>query len=204
MYTCKGLDLFLSPCCRPLLNRCVTLVGGASMRFPRRLELKEESLMSDATLAESESRSSLDSALLEGWDDGLRFQPPTAWNTTKRDTNSWFLPTTTTLWNQEIQQYKYTSPIKRQQIVGVQLFYRWNKVPYWQYELFSSHELSTDRVHTGISPWGRIRQMKQMKPLTSLLLLLLWVYWQAANNFTAYTATRSPRPEVPGVGDWLQ
>ena len=31
-----------------------------------------------------------------------------------------------------------------------------------------------------------------MKPLTSLLLLLLWVYWQAANNFPAYTATRSP------------
>ena len=43
-----------------------------------------------------------------------------------------------------------------------------------------------------------------MKPLTSLLLLLLWVYWQATNHFTAYTATRSPRPEVPGVGDWLQ
>ena len=49
------------------------------------------------------------------------------------------------------------------------------------WELFSSHELNSDRVHTGISPWGRIRQMK---PLTSLLLLLLWVYWQAANNFT--------------------
>ena len=64
------------------------------------------------------------------------------------------------------------------------------------WELFSSHEL-VDRVHTGISSWGRIRQMK---PLTSLLLLLLWVYWRAANNFTAYTATRSPRPEVPGVG----
>jgi len=31
-----------------------------------------------------------------------------------------------------------------------------------------------------------------MKPLTSLLHLLLWVYWQAANNFTAYTATRTP------------
>ena len=43
-----------------------------------------------------------------------------------------------------------------------------------------------------------------MKPLTSLRLLLLWVYWQAANHFTAYTATRSPRPEVPGVGDRLQ
>ena len=65
------------------------------------------------------------------------------------------------------------------------------------WELFSSHELSSDRVHTGISSWGRIRKMK---PLTSLLLLLLWVYWEAANNFTAYTATRSPRPEVPGVG----
>ena len=36
------------------------------------------------------------------------------------------------------------------------------------------------------------------EPLTSLSLLLLWVYWQAANNFTAYTATRSPRPEVAG------
>lgn len=34
--------------------------------------------MSDATLAESENRSSLDPALLEGRDDGLRFQPPTA------------------------------------------------------------------------------------------------------------------------------
>ena len=38
-----------------------------------------------------------------------------------------------------------------------------------------------------------------MKPLTSLLLLLLWVYWQAANNFTAYTATRSPRLGVPAA-----
>lgn len=64
--------------CKSVLNRCVTLVGGARVRFPSRLELMEESLMSDATLAESESRSSLDSALLEGREVGLRFQPPTA------------------------------------------------------------------------------------------------------------------------------
>jgi len=49
-----------------------------------------------------------------------------------------------------------------------------------------------------------LREDYANEPLTSLRLLLLWVYWQAANNFTAYTATRSPRPEVPGVGDWLQ
>ena len=49
-----------------------------------------------------------------------------------------------------------------------------------------------------------LREDYANEPLTSLLLLLLWVYWQAANNFTAYTATRSLRPEVPGVGDWLQ
>ena len=61
--------------------------------------------------------------------------------------------------------------------------------------------LSTDRVHTGISS---LREDYANEPLTPLRLLLLWVYWQAANNFTAYTATRSPRPEVPGVGDWLQ
>ena len=52
------------------------------------------------------------------------------------------------------------------------------------------------------------RNKSLREPLTSrlllLLLLLLLVYWQAANHFTAYTATRSPRPEVPGVGDWLQ
>ena len=48
------------------------------MRFPNRLELSEESLMSDATLAVSESRSSLDSARLEEREDGLRLQPPTA------------------------------------------------------------------------------------------------------------------------------
>lgn len=48
------------------MKRCPTFVGGAKVRFPRRLELIEESLMSDATLAESESRSSLDSALLQG------------------------------------------------------------------------------------------------------------------------------------------
>ena len=65
-------------------------------------------------------------------------------------------------------------------------------------ELFSSHELTTDRVHTGISPWGRI---KQMKPLTALLLLLLWVYSQAARP---PTSRRILPPEVPGVGDWLQ
>ena len=40
-----------------------------------------------------------------------------------------------------------------------------------------------------------------MKLLTSLLLLLLlWVYWQAANNFTAYTATRSPGRKSPELG----
>ena len=53
------------------------MVGGARVRFPGRLELMEESLMSDATLAESENRSSLDSALLEGREAGLRFKPPT-------------------------------------------------------------------------------------------------------------------------------
>lgn len=63
---------------KPVLNRCATLVGGASVRFPRRLELREESLMSDATLAESESRSSDDSALLEGREVELRLQLPTA------------------------------------------------------------------------------------------------------------------------------
>lgn len=49
----------------------ITLVGGTRLRFPGRLKLMEESLMSDATLAESDSRSSLDSALL----DGLHFRP---------------------------------------------------------------------------------------------------------------------------------
>ena len=49
-----------------------------------------------------------------------------------------------------------------------------------------------------------LREDYANEPLTSLSLLLLWVYWQAANNFTAYTATWSPRPDVPGVGDWLQ
>ena len=57
---------------------------------------------------------------------------------------------------------------------------------------------STDRVHTGIH---FLREDYANEPLTSLRLLLLWVYWQASNNFTAYTATRSPRPEVPGVGE---
>lgn len=59
------------------LDRGVTLLGGASMCFPTRLELKEESLMSEATLAESEPRSSHDSALLEEREEGLRRQPPT-------------------------------------------------------------------------------------------------------------------------------
>ena len=48
-----------------------------------------------------------------------------------------------------------------------------------------------------------LREDYANEPLTSLLLLL-WVYRQAANNLTAYTATRSPLPEVPEVGDWLQ
>lgn len=48
------------------LRRGLTLAGGARARFPRRLELAEVSLTSDATLAESESRSSVDPpALLE-------------------------------------------------------------------------------------------------------------------------------------------
>lgn len=55
----------------------LTLVGGARVRLPSRLELTEVSLTSDATLAESESRSSLDPpTLLEGLKDGLRFKPP--------------------------------------------------------------------------------------------------------------------------------
>lgn len=42
-------------------------MGGARVRFPSRLEFAEVSLTSDATLAESESRSSLDPpTLLEG------------------------------------------------------------------------------------------------------------------------------------------
>lgn len=63
---------------KSLLNGFVTLVGGAKLRLPSKLELMEESLMSEATLAESESRSSLDSALLEEREVGLRFNPPTA------------------------------------------------------------------------------------------------------------------------------
>lgn len=48
------------------LRKGLTLAGGARARFPRRLELAEVSLTSDATLAESESRSSVDPpALLE-------------------------------------------------------------------------------------------------------------------------------------------
>lgn len=69
--------------CNSALNWFVTLVGRARLRLPSRLELMEESLMSEATLAESESRSSLDSALLEGREVGLRFQPPTPWNSNK-------------------------------------------------------------------------------------------------------------------------
>lgn len=57
-----------------------TLVGRGSVRFPNRLELRELSLMSEATLAESESKSSEDSALVGGQDDGLCLQLPTAWN----------------------------------------------------------------------------------------------------------------------------
>lgn len=40
--------------------------------------------MSEATLAESESRSSEDSALLEGREVGLRLQPPTAFKKKKK------------------------------------------------------------------------------------------------------------------------
>lgn len=58
-----------------------TLVGGAILRFPSRLELMEESLMSDATLAESDSRSSLDSALLVG----LHFRPTIGCNKKTHD-----------------------------------------------------------------------------------------------------------------------
>lgn len=43
------------------------------MRVSDRVELMEESLMSDATLAASESKSSHDSALLARREDGLRF-----------------------------------------------------------------------------------------------------------------------------------
>ena len=60
----------------------------------------------------------------------------------------------------------------------------------------SAPALSTDRVHIGINS---LTEDYANEPLTSHRLLLLWVYWQAANNFTAYTAARSPRPEVPGV-----
>lgn len=57
----------------PVFDGCATFVGGASVRFP----LREESLTSDATLAESESRSSHDPAALS---DGLRLQLPNVWN----------------------------------------------------------------------------------------------------------------------------
>lgn len=63
---------------KTILNSRATLVGGASVRFPSRLELSEESLMSEATLAESESRSSDDSALLGGREVELRLQLPAA------------------------------------------------------------------------------------------------------------------------------
>lgn len=49
-----------------LRTETITLARGARLRFPSRLELMEESLTSDATLAESDSSSSLDSFLLEG------------------------------------------------------------------------------------------------------------------------------------------
>lgn len=65
---------------RVLQPTTATLVGGASVRFPSRLEFREQSLMSEATLAESESKSSHDSALLEGREDGLLFKTPSAWN----------------------------------------------------------------------------------------------------------------------------
>lgn len=62
----------------PLGYICVTLDGGARVRLPSRLELMEQSLVSDATLTESESKSSDDSALLTIRDDGLRFETPAA------------------------------------------------------------------------------------------------------------------------------
>lgn len=52
----------------------VTFVGGTRERLTDRVELMEESLMSDATLAESESKDSDDSALLASREDGLRFE----------------------------------------------------------------------------------------------------------------------------------
>ena len=36
------------------------------------------------------------------------------------------------------------------------------------------------------------------------IVFILAAFTSSTNNFTAYTATRSPQPEVPGVGDWLQ
>lgn len=45
------------------VGSCVTLEGGTSEHFRSRLELKEQSLVSDAMLTESDSRSSDDSAL---------------------------------------------------------------------------------------------------------------------------------------------
>lgn len=62
-----------------ILCVCVcTFVGGARVRFASTLELREESLMSDATLAESERRSSQEPALLEGRGVGLRLCAATA------------------------------------------------------------------------------------------------------------------------------
>ena len=55
------------------------MLGGARVRFSKRLDLMEESLMSEATLAESESKSSYDSALLNGREDGLRLRIPAVW-----------------------------------------------------------------------------------------------------------------------------
>lgn len=65
-------------------------MGGAIVRFPRMLELRDESLMSDATLAESESKSSHDPPLLGGREEGLRLQPPIGYlikNKQKREKN---------------------------------------------------------------------------------------------------------------------
>lgn len=52
------------------------MVGGARARLPRELELREESLASEATLAESDSRSSQDTVLLDGRAAGLNLEAP--------------------------------------------------------------------------------------------------------------------------------
>lgn len=61
-----------------------TFLGGASGRRPTMLELREESLMSEATLVESESRSSHDCALLEGRELRLCLRPAAVWNRKER------------------------------------------------------------------------------------------------------------------------